>query len=374
MLVRCDACQNEQIFRPEQISCACGGAWEQQFTQPFDPALIDHSERSLWRFREFLSLDGDPGWLSLPAGCTPLVPLFPGDLSIWCKLEYFAPTGSFKDRGSSLMINTLLGQKVTHIVEDSSGNAGASIAAYAVRAGIKADIFIPADTSAAKAWQIQQYGARLHRIDGPREEAGKAALLAGAKGAILAMHALHPAFLTGMQTAGFEIWEQFAGCLPEVIVTPIGQGLLFLGIYFALTRIREAGLISKFPRLIGVQSERCAPIALAIARNESVVRPFPHTAEKSLAEGIAITAPVRGRRILQAIRESGGDLITVTEDEIIQGQKIATEGGLLIENTSAVVIGAIPAIRKSCKADERILLMLTGSGLKNPPPAKRRMR
>ena len=162
MKIFCPDCGTQAVLEPETWRCQCGGAWETVLPETFDPALIDTTETSVWRYKRLYGLDFDQPKIVMGAGWTPLLPLTLDDRPVFVKPEYFAPTASFKDRGTELMINILAHQGVTHIAEDSSGNAGASVAAFSARAGMKAEIFVPAHASPAKQAQIAVYGASVN--------------------------------------------------------------------------------------------------------------------------------------------------------------------------------------------------------------------
>ncbi|GAB4475841.1 MAG: threonine synthase [Anaerolineae bacterium] len=366
MRVFCTNCGSQADFDPAQFRCECGGAWETVERADFDPALIDREDRSLWRYRQLLGLDFEQPAVRLGEGWTPLVALPFRGREVLCKLEYFGPTASFKDRGSAVMINTLIYQGVTHIAEDSSGNAGASIAAYAARAGIRAEIYVPAHASPAKQAQIAIYGAEVRPIDGPRVNAKLAALAARERGVTIAAHAYHPAFLLGQQTVGWELWEQTPR-LPDWYIVPVGQGLHLLGAWLAFRRLRAAGLIERLPRLVAVQAARLAPVVRAWEAGLDAVPAVELPPIPSLAEGLAIAEPVRGRRILQALRESGGLALAVEEEAITAAQHDLARCGLFVEPTCATAAAALDAIYAQAAPDEVIAVGLTGSGLKGVP-------
>jgi len=171
MEVFCPECGHQSTITSADWRCRCGGAWEPQERCDFDAQLIDQSISSLWRYRLLFGPDFVETRLSLSAGWTPLVQLQSLDRSIWLKLDFLTPTGSFKDRGTELMMNVLAREGVARITDDSSGNAGASVAAYAAYAGIDADIFVPSYASPAKQAQIAVYGAHVHSVQGPRDNA-----------------------------------------------------------------------------------------------------------------------------------------------------------------------------------------------------------
>ena len=215
MKVFCPECGTQETLSPESWRCRCGGAWEQQELTGFDPELIDTADTSVWRYRRLYGLDFETPTVRLGAGGTPLLPVELEDRQVLVKPEYFAPTASFKDRGTAVMINVLAHQGVTHVADDSSGNAGASVAAYAARAGMRAEIFVPAYASPAKQAQIAVYGAEVRPIPGPRLNAKLAAFEAAERGVVLASHTYHPSFLLGQQSVAWELWEQLGRRAPD---------------------------------------------------------------------------------------------------------------------------------------------------------------
>jgi threonine synthase len=305
-------------------------------------------------------------------GLTPLVPATYGGQPIHFKLEYLAPSGAFKDRGTSVLISALKHWGVERAADDSSGNAGASFAAYAANAGIAAEVFAPAHASPAKLAQIEFYGATLQRIEGVREKTTEALEAATATGLVYASHAWSPFTLEGTKTVAYEVWEQLTGRLsggrvpargegaPDYFVSPIGQGSLFLGAYRGFKELAAAGLIGRLPRMIGVQATACPPIAEAVRQGRD--RAADIEKRPSVAEGIALARPIRDGEILRAIRETGGDAIAVSDDDIRAARGALARMGLFVEPTSAVVAAALPLIR----ARGTVVAALTGSGLKSP--------
>ena len=364
MQVVCDQCRQSAEFQPSQFRCACGGAWEPEEKDDFDPGWMDKDANSVWRYKRLLGIQEVEKPLSLGAGWTPLVDVDWDGGETRFKLEYIAPTGSFKDRGVEVEVNYLKAVGVEHVVEDSSGNAGASMAAYAACTNLKASIYAPDRSSPAKLAQIQVYGAELRKIPGPRIEATRAVLKAVEDGAVYASHAYNPVYLLGQQTVAWEIWEQLGRKAPDAVVIPVGQGGLFLGAWLGFSRLLRAGLIAKLPRLYAAQPEILAPIAESFKNGDEDVKEITPTA-KSLAEGLAIVKPVRGRRILQALRESGGAGLTVSEDEIRSAYHRLARNGLFAEPSSAVAAAAIAQVREKLGSNALIVAALTGSGLKS---------
>jgi threonine synthase len=367
MNIYCPECEAQENLSPERWRCDCGSAWEPVERADFDPAHdIDLSDTSIWRYRRLFGLDFETPTIRMGVGWSPLLPLTFDGHEVMFKLEYIAPTASFKDRGTAVMINVLAHQGVTCVVDDSSGNAGASVAAYAARAGMQAEIFVPAYASPAKQAQIAVYGAQVQPVPGVRANAKRAAQEAARNGAALASHAYHPGFLAGQQSVAWELWEQLGRRAPDWYVVPVGQGVHLLGVWLGFRRLRAAGLVERLPRLIAVQPTLLAPIHHALEAGLETVSPVEATTP-SIAEGLAIAAPVRGRRILQAIRETGGTCITVEDKATLQAQRRLARRGLYVEPTSATVVAAVDVVLRQAGPDDTIVVPLTGSGLKGSP-------
>jgi threonine synthase len=366
MQVYCPDCGEREPLSAHRWRCQCGGAWEPVEQTDFDPALIDDADFSVWRYSRLYGLDFDAPSVRLGAGWTPLLPLIFKGREIFLKLEYLAPTGSFKDRGTSVMINVLAHQDVTHVADDSSGNAGASVAAYAARAGLHADIFVPAYASPAKQAQIAVYGARVHPTPGVRKDAKLAAFEAATQGAVLASHAYHPGFALGQESVAWEVWEQMDHRAPDWCVVPVGQGLHLLGYWLGFRRLRAAGLVDRLPKLVVVQPTALAPVCQAFEAGLAHVPVVEH-ADASVAEGLAISDPVRGRRLLQALRESGGTCVTVEDEAILAAQQQLAQLGFYVEPTSATAAAALETVYQRAAPGESIVVPLTGSGLKGSP-------
>jgi threonine synthase len=366
MKIFCPECGIQETLSPARWRCECGGAWEPQERSDFDPALIDPADQSIWRYRRLYGLPFKAPTVRLSAGGTPLLPVSLAGREVLVKPEYIAPTSSFKDRGTAVMINILAYQGVTHVADDSSGNAGASVAAYAARAGMQADVFVPAHASPSKQAQIAVYGATVRPIPGPRLNAKLAAQEAAEQGIVYASHAYHPGFLLGQQSVAWEVWEQLGHKVPDWYVVPVGQGVHLLGVWLGFRRLRAAGLVDRLPRLVAVQAKRLAPLCQALDAGLQTV-PSLEATEPSVAEGLAIDRPVRGRRLLQAIRDTGGTCVAVDEEEILKAQRDLARHGFYAEPTSATVVAVLQAVVELAQPDATIVVPLTGSGLKGAP-------
>ncbi len=365
MQITCSSCDSRFPLDTRAWVCPkCGGLFEVADLPRFDPGLIDNANASLWRYRAFLPLPADAFPISMGEGFTPLVETRLGGLRFLSKLDFMMPSGSFKDRGTTAIVSALCALGVTRVVEDSSGNAAASLSAYAARAGLDADIFVPAHASPAKLAQIEIYGSTLHPVEGPRENAGRAAEQAAKKGsAYYASHYYNPLALAGMKTTAWEIWEQLGRRAPTAVVAPVGHGTNFIGLARGFQELLRARLIEKMPRLYAAQAAVVAPLARAFEqRLDSVPAVAP---ARTIAEGIAINRPVRGKELLAAIAETGGSALAASEEEIAQARIDLAHTGLYVEPTSATAVAALFKLPKSLFAEGDVVVTLTGSGLKS---------
>jgi len=323
---------------------------------------IEHGVRSLWRYRRALPVDvASP--ISIGEGCTPLVQRAWGDLRPFFKLEWFNPTGSFKDRGSTVMLSVLRQMGVDAVLEDSSGNGGASIAGYGAAGGLKVKILAPADTSPAKIAQARAYGAEVQLVEGPREECEAEAVRQSGR-ICYAGHNWQPFFLEGAKTLAYELWEDFGFRPPDNVIAPVGAGSSLLGLAFGFRELKAAGQIARLPRLFAAQPLNCSPIDASFTAG--VDTPVPREALKTIAEGTAIKRPLRLREIIAALRESEGGTIALSEAEIIAALKRLARMGLFAEPTSAVAAAGLDKLAASgrIKPGESTVVLLTGSGLK----------
>jgi threonine synthase len=300
--------------------------------------------------------------VSLGEGYTPLLPAELYGSRVLCKLEFLAPSGSFKDRGTSVLVSTLMGMDVGEVVEDSSGNAAASLAAYCARSGIEARIFVPAHASAAKLAQIAVYGATVVPVEGPRENSAQAAQEAAAS-SYYASHNHNPFFLEGTKTFAYEVWEQLGRSVPDNVVLPLGNGSLLMGTYKGFSELQAVGLVDRLPRLFAVQAEACAPFYDAFRRG--LDDPQPLTPGETVAEGICIARPSRGADVLNAIRATDGAVVVVDDAEIRSARAVLARAGFYVEPTSATVAAALVKLNKVIGSQQTTVTALTGSGLKS---------
>ena len=341
--------------------CGCGHALD--FVEPprpdgegaSAPSALDR-DRGLWSFADFLPVERR---VTLGEGWTPLVDAPEWDAEF--KLDYLFPTGSFKDRGAAVTLSLADALGVERVVEDSSGNAGHAIATYAARAGMDAEIFVPADAKPAKREAIERTGATAVGVEGTRGDVTDACIeRVEAGGGWYASHAWQPAFFAGTATCALEVAAQRGWSVPDVVVTPLGHGTLFLGAYRGFRALREAGWTDGMPRLVGAQAAGAAPIV------EAVRDPDAAAGDNDAADGIQIREPARRDQVLDAIEATGGDAVAIDAGTTRRTLGRLRERGFDTEPTCAVAPAALERLRATddIGEDEDVCVVLTGSGLK----------
>ncbi|PSQ06095.1 threonine synthase [Halobacteriales archaeon QS_6_71_20] len=320
-----------------------------------DPAAFDVRDR-LASFSAFLP---EAPRVTLGEGMTPLVDADGWDAQF--KLEYVLPTGSFKDRGAATTVSRAAVLGVDTLVEDSSGNAGAAIATYAARAGIDAEIYVPASVKDSKLRAIRRAGATPVRTEGPRRATTDACVEAVESGAgWYASHAWNPAFLAGTATVAYETALRRDWTAPDAMVLPLGHGTLFLGAYRGFRALRDAGWIDSMPRLLGAQAAGYAPIVAALHGEAAAA------GDNDAADGIQIPRPARRDQILAAVDATDGDAIALDAAAVESTLADLHAAGFYTEPTCAVAPAALEEYRERgvLDADDDVVVPLTGSGLK----------
>jgi threonine synthase len=319
---------------------------------------VDRGTRSLWRYRAALPpLRGEP--ITMGEGCTPLVPRRLGGAEALLKCEWFMPTGSFKDRGASVMLSLLRAEGVQAVLEDSSGNGGAAIAAYAAAGGMRAKIMVPASTSPAKTVQSRASGAEIELVPGSRQDCADAALREAAN-IFYASHNWHPYFLQGTKTLAYELWEDLGFQAPDNVIIPCGAGSNVLGCAIGFSELLRAGSIERLPRIFAAQPAHCAPIARAFLDLE------PEPARPTIAEGTAIAQPLRLPECIGVLRQTQGGAVMLSEAAIAAATLDLAGRGIYVEPTCAQAAAAFTKLLGigTIRPEERTVLVLTGTGLK----------
>jgi threonine synthase len=358
----CAACGKRIAADRPLWRCDCGSHFDLEPGPGLARGEIDTDNSSLWRYRAALALSGPP-IVTLGEGWTPLVTRNWDGATVRFKLETQMPTGSFKDRGTAVMLNHLVQVGVGPIHEDSSGNAGASIATYAAAAGIPCRVFVPATAPQAKLVQIAATGAAVEPIAGSRQAATDAALAAAAA-SFYASHNWQPFFIEGTKTLAYELWEQLGFAAPDNILVPTGYGSNILGLDRGFDELHRRGEIARVPRLFAVQAANCAAFAAAWAAGGEGHVPFD--ARPTMADGIATVRPIRVAEVLSALRRSRGGVVAVPETEIGPALLRLAGIGLYAEPTAATAGAALSRllVNGTIDAGETTVAVLTGSGLK----------
>lgn len=362
--VRCDSCDLRFGQWSTSWRCACGGtlSW-----CPGAAVRASPSGPGLWRRPDLLPPVVPENRVTLGETVTPVLERG----GVGYKLEYLSPTGSFKDRGAACVASCLKQMAVQAAVLDSSGNAGAAMAAYLAGAGIAASVFVPQHASAGKRGQIAAYGADVFSVPGDRAQVtARAQAHAESTGAVYASHLWSPFFIAGMSTLGAELAE--LGGL-DAVLFPVGSGSLVIGAFQGLAAVAGHGSGSGYlgPRLFGIQVRACQPLVDAFDAGADDLLDDRAAGSGSIAEGILVARPPRARAVLRAVRESGGALIAVGDDDVERAARSLWRQGIYTEPTSATAeAGRRELLRRDLlDGTDRVVVALTGSGLKTRWPA-----
>lgn len=358
----CSRCGERTPSTTHASHCHCGGLFNIDFEAPrWDASQIDRSEWSLFRYRRFMAIDGD-AWrhITMGEGMTPVIRL---DDQVLLKMDYTMPTLSFKDRGAATLVSHMAEIGVKRCVQDSSGNAGNSVAAYCARAGIACDIYVPEGTSPKKITMIESHGAKVHVIPGTRDHCAdvcRAAVLN--EGAYYANHVYNPYFYEGMKAYIYETLEQL-GRLPEHIVVPVGNGTLFIGVMKAIEHLMASGAIEKEPHIVALQSEYCDPLYQAVEQGKD--EPVAVTPRPTQAEGIAIGRPMRGRQLLDYVKRHNVTMVHAPEDQILAARSHLAKRGIYCEHTTAANYAAWLHYAETAHPEGGVLITMCGAGIKS---------
>jgi threonine synthase len=334
----CFKCQKER--NNSNLYCSCGGLF-----RPVHDFRFSSDLKSNFPYV--------PKWVSLGETVTPLIER----QGLYLKLDYFSPTYSYKDRGSITLISSLLGKlpEGSDINEDSSGNAGASIAAYASAAGFKPNIYVPQNASEFKIRQIISYGAKIHTVQGSREN-----VMESCKNApgFYASHVLRPEFRDGIRMLSYEIMEQLNWHVPDAVVMPVSAGTLLLGVIYGFRHLLNSGEISRMPQIIAVQTEFVSPL---YHRMEGL-QYTPPDSYVSVADALVSQSPPLLDEMYQSLK-GYGKVLRVSENEIINSRNKLARSGILVEYSSAVAYAGALKLNGL-----RPVVILTGNGLKSSQP------
>ncbi|KPV64315.1 MAG: Threonine synthase [Candidatus Bathyarchaeota archaeon BA2] len=357
----------------------CGDLLEVKYDYDVIKAKLEKSDwqtmtLSVWRYKDFMPIRDPSKIVSLNEGgtglysCQRLVNLL-GVGQLYVKNEGENPTGSFKDRGMTLGITKAVELNMKTVICASTGNTSASLAAYAARAGLQCIVLIPSGKIAyGKLAQAMVYGAKVVQIRGSFDQALKMVLdLSEKHREVYLLNSINPYRLEGQKSLAYEICDQLNREAPDRVVLPVGNAGNISALWKGFTEFHKLGLIDKLPKMTGIQAEGAAPIARAIKNGSNEITPIKQP--ETIATAIRIGAPVSWKKALRAIRESKGTAETVTDEEILEAQKmLARSEGLFVEPASASSIAGLKKLFESGKIDkdEVIVCVATGHGLKDP--------
>ncbi|MCW3983250.1 MAG: threonine synthase [Candidatus Bathyarchaeota archaeon] len=332
---------------------------------------------SVWRYRPLMPIHESTKLVTLGEGGTGLhqSPHLGNELGmkhLYVKNEGENPTGSFKDRGMTVGVTKAVELGARHVICASTGNTSASLAAYAARAGIRCTVLIPSGKIAyGKLSQAMIHGAKVLQVRGNFDEALEFVLkLAEKHKSIYLLNSINPFRIEGQKSLGYEICEQLNYEAPDRIIIPVGNAGNISAVWKGLKEFHQLGLIKKLPKMTGIQAAGSAPIAQAIKTDSDKIVPVEHP--ETIATAIRIGAPVSWKKAVNAIRESGGTAETVTDEEILDAQKIlARIEGIFVEPASASSIAGLKKLIKqgTVAKDEKVVCITTGHGLKDPDTA-----
>jgi threonine synthase len=376
--LECGLCGTTYDFHQLLNLCpACGKPLLPRYD--IDAARLGFQRKSLgdrpptmWRYAEMLPVQQEENRLSLGEGFTPLLPLprlgsTLGLNNVYAKDEGLNPTGSFKARGLSMAVSRAKELGVKAVAIPSAGNAGSATAAYAARAGIPAYVYLPADVPKSFLAEIRALGAEITLVNGLITDCARLVKAGADEDRWFDLSTLkEPYRVEGKKTMGYELAEQFGWEVPDVLIYPTGGGTGIVGIWKAFDELEALGWIgSKRPRMVSVQSAGCAPIVRAYDQGVEFAEPWQNAA--TIADGLRVPAAVGDFLMLRAIRDSGGTAIAVSDDEIRAAQKeLGRNEGLFVAPEAAATVSALRhmAADGSIQPNERVVLLITGNGLK----------
>src|ERR1022692_675307 len=328
---------------------------------------------SMWRYAPVLP-PSEASIVSLGEGWTPLVRTRRlgtriGAEQLWVKDEGLNPTASFKARGLACAVSMCVELGIRKVAIPSAGNAASAMAAYAAAAGIEAHIFMPRDVPQSNYLECKAYGAHVTLVDGLISDCGRMVAEQGPKEGWFDVSTLkEPYRIEGKKTMGYEVAEQMGWELPDAIFYPTGGGVGMIGMWKAFEEMEKLGWIgSRRPKMIAVQADGCQPVVRAYLENEPRSRFWEgaHT----LASGLRVPKPLGDFLVLNAVRESGGTAIAVSDEDMLQaGVHMASDEGIFAAPEGAACVDAAARLLRSrfLKSSDRIVIYNTGSGLKYP--------
>jgi len=376
---RCERCGAGHPVDAPRYVCGCGGRLdldlgdELRHRPPED--VVDATARGPWRYAALLPPAGAAARTvaaAFPSGGTPLLRAdrLAGDLGVgtlWIKNEAMNPTGSLKDRASAVVVAAALSLGAPVVAAASSGNAAAAMAGACAAVGMPCVAFVPRRASSGRCGQLARFGARVLVVDGDYDDAVALSLAACAEwGWLCRTTAVNPFTTQGKKTVALEIVEQLGWSAPDAVVVPAGDGNILVGLHRGFRDAHALGWIDHVPRLVAVQAVGAAALHRAWTAGATDVAPAP---ADTVADGICVGRPLDGARALAALRDTGGTVVTVTDEAILAARRrLAGRAGVAAEPSSAAAAAALPDLvaAGTLGATDRVVLVNTG-GVALPP-------
>src|ERR1017187_8637530 len=376
--LECSLCATRRDAGQIANLCSCGGPllvrYDLDAIRPrWKRREVSNGPSSMWRYSPVLP-PADASIVTLGEGWTPLVRTARlgariGAEALWVKDEGLNPTGSFKARGLACAVSMCVELGIKKVAIPSAGNAASAMAAYAAAAGIEAHIFMPRDVPQANYLECKAYGAHVTLVDGLISDCGRMVAEQGPKEGWFDVSTLkEPYRIEGKKTMGYEVAEQMGWELPDAIFYPTGGGVGMIGMWKAFEEMEKLGWIgSRRPKMIAVQADGCQPVVRAYLENEPRSRFWEgaHT----LASGLRVPKPLGDFLVLNAVRESGGTAIAVSDEDMLEAvRQMASDEGIFAAPEGAACVDAAARLLRSrfLKSTDRIVIYNTGSGLKYP--------
>lgn len=368
--LECARCGERHPADRSQNRCACGGTLLARYEVAVGLEELRARPPGMRRYRELLP-SGDPVSLGEPQ--TPLIalPRISDELGVetYLKDDGLLPSGTFKARGAAAAVTSLAAHGVHDVVMPSAGNAGGAWAVYCARAGIALTVVVADDVPALNRAEAAAAGARIEVVTGTLADAGaRAKEIAASTGAFLASTFSEPYRVDGKKTAWLEVFDALgderAMRAPAMAITPVGGGVAAVAAHKALAESRAAGWLDGDMRIVGVQPQDCAPVVRAFEDGAEETEPWPH-APSTIAAGLRVPAPSEGYLVLRAVRETGGTMLAVSDEEIADavGHLARTEGVLACPEGAATLCAARHLARRGDLAGP-LVLYNTGAGIK----------
>ena len=372
--LECSACNKQYDATIEQHLCTCGKPLLARYdlrraAKTLNLEALKSRPRNLWRYAEVLP-DDPP--VTLGEGMTALIHAARlgasmGVPHLYVKDEGLNPTGSFKARGMTAAVTRAKKLGATVLAAPTAGNAGGALAAYAAAAGIPAVIVMPADTPSANVMECHAFGAQVVKLNGLISDCGKyVAERKDREGWYDVSTLKEPYRVEGKKTMGYELWEQFGGKLPDVILYPTGGGVGLIGMCKAFDEMQEMGWIgAERPRMVAVQAEGCAPIVKAWDAHRDSAEFFANAA--TIASGLRVPGPLGDLMIIKMLRQTNGTALTVSDDEMLEaGRELARMEGIFAapEGAATVIAARKLAASNWIRPSDTVVLFNTGTGYK----------